>query len=99
MKILAPSAAAVAMFLAADASFAAEPCPATVGTPGNPAFGAPRPCPTTSTTPSAQARGRKADAVTTTPDGRRLYRYGDTTISVGGSVSVDFGTARGGSTR
>ena len=71
---------------------AAEPCAAGLSR-NNPAFGTPRPCgPATPAKPTA-AKDAAASAKPSTPtritteDGKMLYRYGDTTIAVSGSLT------------
>ncbi|WP_333823350.1 hypothetical protein [Pinisolibacter sp.] len=91
--------AAAALFAAsALPSAAAEPCPAKLSA-NNPAFGAPRACAAAPAKPvkstkNAPTNDRKADEVTSA-DGRKLYRYGDTTIAVGGYVAADVTTGKG----
>jgi hypothetical protein len=95
----AVAGAFAALFAAsATSSAATEPCPATLSA-NNPAFGASRACAVTPAKPmkstkSAPTTDRKADEVTSA-DGKTLYRYGDTTIAVGGYVAADVATGKG----
>ncbi len=101
MKVLSLVAAgAVTALVAASAtlSVAAEPCPAKLSS-NNPAFGAPRACAVAPAKPqkstkSAPTTDRKADEVKSV-DGKTVYRYGDTTIAVGGSISADVTMGKG----
>jgi hypothetical protein len=87
--------------IAVGPSRAAEPCPGAVSV-NNPAFGAPRTCAPAKVKPGSLAKSsksapttdRKADAVKS-GNGETTYRYGDTTIAVGGYVQVDMATGRG----
>ena len=94
MRILIAAAALVASLAPAAA---AEPCAAGLSQ-NNPAFGSPRPCgPAKSVKPTAATADKPNKAATptkvTTEDGKTLYRYGDTTIAVSGSVTgqITFG--------
>lgn len=101
MKAVRFAVVIIAASVAAAPAFAAGPCPSTLSA-NNPAFGAPRPCPTTAvpvkpTTGSAtKPSSASAPAEVTTENGRTVYTTGDTTISVGGYLSVDAVAGKGG---
>jgi len=101
MKAVRFAVFTIAASIAAAPVLAAGPCPATLST-NNPAFGEPRPCPTAAvpvkpTTGSAtKPSSASAPAKVTTENGRTVYTTGDTTISVGGYVSVDAVAGKGG---
>lgn len=67
--------------------------------PGNnPAFAEPRPCPTkTVPRPAAKPAATTAGRATEVrrENGRSIYRHGDTTIAIGGSVTADVVVGRG----
>lgn len=94
IRILATAAATVtALAVLPVAAWAAEPCPSPLGAANNPAFGTPRACPTAPTT-APKAKGKSGVEVTK-EDGRTFYRYGDTSIAVGGTLTLDTTTGRG----
>lgn len=101
MKVVRFAVVILAASIAAVPAFAAGPCPSTLSA-NNPAFGAPRPCPTTSAPvkPSVgsatKSSAASAPAKVTTENGRTVYTTGDTTISVGGHLSVDAVAGKGG---
>lgn len=80
----------------AGSAGAVESCPTGQGTPNNPAFGTPRPCGPAAKplTAAGPIKGKTPDKVTT-EDGKTFYRYGDTTVAVGGYVSYDVITGKG----
>ncbi len=92
LTITAVTALAV-LPLASRPAGAAEPCVSGVGSANNPAFGTPRPCPSTATI--ATTTKGKAPAKVTTEGGKTLYRDGDTSIAVGGTLTLDTTTGRG----
>ncbi|MCE1235788.1 MAG: hypothetical protein LWW93_05455 [Hyphomicrobiales bacterium] len=85
---------AVAVLLVATPVLAAEPCRPI----GDPAFGRPTDCrppaPRTAK-PTTDSKGEWK----TTPDGDRVFQFGDTTIRTSGSVQVDFVTGHAGRVR
>ena len=86
----------LSLALLAGPAGAVESCAAAQGTPNNPAFGAPRPCGPTAkpVTAAGPIKGKTPDKVTTQDD-KTVYRYGDTTVAVGGYVSYDLITGKG----
>lgn len=84
------SIAAAALVAGLAPAVAAEPCAAGLSQ-NNPAFGTPRPCPPAKPAKPTAAEGRPTRATTptkvTSEDGKTLYRYGDTTIAVSGSLT------------
>lgn len=83
---LAAALAALALCGTATPSAQAADCGSVGAAHNNPAFGAPASC--SQPSPSAQAKGKTGNAVTT-QDGKTVYRYGDTTVAVSGSITVD----------
>lgn len=100
-RIVVFAAAACVVGVGVEPSHAGEPC-VGIASNNNPAFGTPRPCGAAKAeTGAASAKraptsSRAADEVTKTDRGT-VYRYGDTTIAVGGHVTLDIGTGRTGS--
>lgn len=67
----------------------AETCPRDP-TPTNSAFGTPRPCPQAKLAVPSKDKDRATKTVkTTTPEGKTIYRTGDTEVSVSGYVQFD----------
>ena len=84
---------AAALFVASLApAAAAEPCAGGLSQ-NNPAFGTPRPCASAKPSKPTAAKDASASVKPSTPtrvtteNGKTLYRYGDTTIAVSGSVT------------
>lgn len=79
--------AALVAALTSTAVAAAEPCrPPSGGV--DPAFAAPGGCVAT----DPKASPKRADGWTTTPDGKRRWSGGDTSVTVSGSVRFEAGT-------
>lgn len=98
--VIAPVVAA-ALLAAPSAALAVEPCPAKLSQ-NNPAFGTPRPCGPAkpipakvgATTEPRTGAPKKADKVTR-ENGKTTFTYGDTTVTVSGSVSAEMGYSGG----
>jgi hypothetical protein len=94
MRLIAAAAVAALAGLVVPSAVAAEPCPPI----GDPAFGRPTDCRATAprpVKPAADAKGKWK----TTPDGARVFQFGDTTVRASGSVQFDFATGNAGRTR
>ena len=89
---------AVLVVVGACGAAVAQDC-AAARTTNNPAFGTPRSC-ATATAAATPAKGKaatsaKKPAVVETENGRTFYRWGETSLAVGGYVAVDGVTGRG----
>ncbi len=82
------TALALASVLGA-APAAAASCPPQA--PANPAFAAPRPCSDAPQVVKPKPKSASGVEKTTTPDGKTQWRTPDTTVTVSGSVSAEFG--------